>query len=134
MKNRKYQDWIDAASDDLDMARLALGNGYWSHVCFLSQQVVEKSLKSLFLVEGKVYPKTHKLMDLLTNLGNLAKEIKGFKAEIKVLDEYYLATRYPDAIPGKRADGLPEEAHAKTAIETAEKVFNLVKGITEGQC
>jgi len=42
MKNRKYQDWIDAASDDLDMGRLALGNGYWSHVCFLSQQVSKR--------------------------------------------------------------------------------------------
>lgn len=91
MRNREYEDWIAAATDDFDMACLALENGYWSHVCFFSQQVVEKSLKSLFLIEGKVYPKTHKLIDLLTNIGALAKEIKDLEAEFRVLDEYYIS-------------------------------------------
>jgi len=127
MKNRKYQDWIAAATDDFEMARLALENGYWSHVCFLSQQAVEKVLKSLFLIEGKSYPKTHKLIDLLTNIGNFAKEVKEFEEEFRILDEYYLPTRYPDAIPGTRAEGLPGEAHAKETIEIAEKILKYVK-------
>jgi HEPN domain-containing protein len=131
MKNQRSQDWIDAATDDLNLARLALENGYGSHVCFLSQQTAEKSLKSLFLMEGKVYPRTHKLIELLASLGDSAKEVKLLETELEILDEYYLPMRYPDAIPGTRAEGLPEADDAKTAIETAEKVLELVKKISE---
>ena len=38
---------------------------YFSHVCFMSQQCIEKSFKGYLLAKINKYPRTHSLRDLL---------------------------------------------------------------------
>ncbi len=40
----EFELWLSKAGDDLEFAKLGLDNEFYSQVCFLSHQVVEKSL------------------------------------------------------------------------------------------
>ena len=39
------------------------------------------------------------------------------------LDDYYIPTRYPDALPGMLPEGLPERAEAEQTVALAESVL-----------
>ena len=113
--------WFEFARTDLRVAELALDAGLFSQVCFHAHQAVEKLLKGFILSRGKRVPRTHSLLDL----GRLAQEL-GFPRElrdkIRILDGYYLPTRYPDAIPN--LSHLPQREEAEEALSLAKRVGN----------
>lgn len=125
----QVEKWLKMAQADLGFAKCGLEDGYYSHVCFLSQQCAEKCLKALILHQGSMYPRSHKLVDLFTKLKEIgiSKELEPFSQELKILDEYYIPTRYPDAIPGDLAEGLPSQQSAKEAFRIATKIYHLIK-------
>jgi len=41
------------------------------------------------------------------------------KSALTKLDDYYIPTRYPDALPGTLPEGLPEQSDAENAIGLA---------------
>ena len=45
------------------------------------------------------------------------------------LDDYYIPTRYPDALPGQLADGLSNEKDAKEAVSVLKETIDFVKKI-----
>jgi HEPN domain-containing protein len=59
--------WLERASEDLDVAQLVLEEEYFAHVCFLAQQAIEKALKGYLLQHTGTYPKTHRLLELLAS-------------------------------------------------------------------
>ena len=122
--------WYSFAVEDLKMAKLAMKEGIYNQVCFHSQQAVEKSIKSYLEFNGVVPPKTHKLADLISITRNGI--FKSIKENIILLDRFYIPTRYPAALPGSMADGLPSKEDAlasfKTAEDTVKKVTKLFKG------
>jgi HEPN domain-containing protein len=59
-----HEQWLDRAEDDLSFAQLGFREKYFSQACFLSQQVVEKSLKGFLLAKGRAYPRLHKVFEL----------------------------------------------------------------------
>ena len=90
--------WLEFARQDLQMAELALKDGIYSQVCFHSQQCIEKCLKGLLANQGKTLPRTHSIVDLL---GLLPPDcLEELRAELGQMDIYYIATRYPDVLPG----------------------------------
>ena len=113
--------WFEFARTDLKMAELALAAGLFNQACFHAHQAVEKLLKGFILSRGKRVPRTHSLVDL----GRLAQEL-GFPQElrnkIRILDGYYLPTRYPDAIPD--LSHLPNRDEAQEAISLAKRRGN----------
>lgn len=52
---KRYEEFLIFAEEDLKSARVLLKEGIFNQVCFHSQQVVEKSLKS-FIKLRKEYP------------------------------------------------------------------------------
>jgi HEPN domain-containing protein len=44
--------------------------------------------------------------------------------ELGELDDYYITTRYPDAVPGMLPDGLPGKAEAARAIALTRMVLD----------
>lgn len=97
------------------MARLAVEAQIWNQACFHAQQAAEKLLKSTF--EADNAPRTHKLIDLCQTASI------GFPDELKqallLMDRFYIPTRYPDALPGSLATGLPNEKDASESLQTA---------------
>src|SRR5436309_9802815 len=59
-----HEQWLARAEDDLSFAQLGFREKYFSQVCFLSQQVVEKALKAFRLAKGRSYPRVHKVVEL----------------------------------------------------------------------
>ena len=114
--------WILQAENDLAFAQLGLREGYYSQACFLSQQAAEKALKSVAYGRGDRFVIGHSLQELLNGLVGTHEEMESLREVARRLDQYYVATRYPDALPG----GLPFETYsrgqAEEAVEMASEI------------
>ncbi|HRQ37615.1 MAG TPA: HEPN domain-containing protein [Chloroflexota bacterium] len=119
--------WLDKAADDLAVARLVQEEAYYAHVCFLSQQCIEKALKGYILAHTQSYPRIHKLTDLLYECVKIDPGFSQFQANCIAIDQYYIPTRYPDSVPGGKPDGLPGHAEANEAILSAADILEFVK-------
>ncbi|MCY4652867.1 MAG: HEPN domain-containing protein [Dehalococcoidia bacterium] len=107
--------WILQAENDLGFAKLALQEGYYSQACFISQQAAEKALKSISYGRGDRFVVGHSLQELLNGLVGTHGELESLREAACRLDQYYVATRYPDALPG----GLPFETYSRGQAEEA---------------
>ena len=113
--------WLAYAREDLRIAELALGDGIFNQVCFHAQQCVEKTMKAYLDSQGQVPPRTHRMADLLPLLPpNL---LSGLRADLLLLDRFYIPTRYPDALPGMLPFGAPSRADAQEAIDLARNTL-----------
>ena len=125
--------WLAFAQEDMRMAELALKEGIYNQACFHSQQCVEKALKgALTHRQGGTLPRTHSIADLLRLLP------EGWLSEVRAdlietMDDYYIPTRYPDALPGTLPEGLPGKSEAAEAIVLTRKVLEEVKKLTAAQ-
>lgn len=118
---KPHEAWFSMAEDDLNFAKVGLREKFYSQVCFLSQQAIEKVLKGYIVSIGKTHSKTHKLIDLYRICN--AKFLEPFKNKMKLLDEFYIPTRYPDGIPGGLPGRLSNETDAKEALSAAEEIL-----------
>ncbi len=120
--NELAERWLSFAQDDLRVAEIVLDERIYHQACFHAQQCVEKALKGVLISSGRRSPRTHSITDLVSLLS------PGFAAdlaeELGELDDYYIPTRYPDAMPGMLPDGLPGRAEAEKAVALAETVLH----------
>lgn len=94
-------DWLKQARSELAWAHDSFLHGHWAFVCFTSQQVAEKCLKSIAIHRGATQVKGHS-----TFLIAQALKINGrIESMSQRLDQYYITTRYPDAF----SEGAPYE-------------------------
>jgi len=113
--------WFEFAKQDLQMAKLALGESIYNQVCFHSQQAVEKLIKGVIDKSKTLPPRTHKIADLIVVAKlNISIELA---AELVSLDRFYIPTRYPNALPGMLPYGLPSEKDANEALAVAKNLF-----------
>ena len=103
MQNDIFKKWIYFAEQDLNFAKSGLKDKFYSHVCFLSQQTVEKACKAFLIYNNLNYPKTHKIVEIINSDKKLLDLLKEYIDEIKILDAFYIPTRYPDGIPIPRS-------------------------------
>jgi len=123
---KQHEKWLHKAHDDLSFAHLGLENQYYSQLCFLSQQCIEKCIKGYMVYQGMLYERTHNLIKLLHTVADLEEDLKSTLTEIRFIDEFYIPARYPDGIPGGLKDQAPTEKHAKLALDTAQRVYEIV--------
>ena len=123
-----YHEWFKKAAEDELSAKAVLKNGAPSTGCFLSQQMAEKYLKGLLVFHKKDFPKVHDLLDLETLLLHIVPEIKELHADLKLLNRYYIETRYPGDYPEFTLDECEKAQRAALRI----KEFMLTK-ISEQQ-
>jgi len=123
--------WLAFAQEDMRMAELALKEGIYNQTCFHSQQCVEKAMKgALIHHQGETLPRTHSIADLLRLLPEAW--FSDARADlIETMDDYYIPTRYPDALPGTLPEGLPGKPEAEEAIVLARKVVEEVKKLAQ---
>lgn len=120
MKNLEHaQKWLQRAKSN--MARAKAGRLspeiLYEDLCFDCQQVVEKALKSVCIINEIVFPKTHDIAYLIELLEKRTVKIPDVVQEAKFLTGYAVETRYPgDYEPVDETDYL-------NAIEIAEKAL-----------
>lgn len=123
--NEATNRWLAFAREDLRVAEVVLNEGIYNQVCFHAQQCVEKALKGALARQGHVPPRTHSITDLL---GLLPSEwLADLRADLVGLDDFYIPTRYPDALPGVLPNGLPSRVEAEEALTLARAVFERVQ-------
>jgi len=89
---------------------------------------VEKCLKACLTAGGELLPRTHLIADLLQQLPAAAQEsVTGLEQELLALDQFYIPTRYPDALPGSLPEGLPQHPHATLALATARRCYEEIQ-------
>ncbi|MBI2059586.1 MAG: HEPN domain-containing protein [Nitrospirae bacterium] len=115
--------WLRQAADDLKYARILLREGGFALTCFVSQQVAEKSLKGFLYSRGEELIKTHSVIELGRWCAKYEKKFDPLTEKAKILDGYYIPTRYPNGLPG----GAPYEAftrgQAAGAVQLAAQVL-----------
>ena len=118
---READRWLGFARQDLRIAELAMSEGLYNQVCFHSEQCVEKVLKAWLAEKGKKIPRTHSMADLLILIP--ADALADMAEEILLLDRFYIATRYPDALPGSLEEGMPSKDEAQESLDLAKRIL-----------
>lgn len=121
--------WLRAAKSDLGMARALLDDEYYHGCAFHAQQPAEKALKGLlYSLDEKLWG--HRTFDLLAQITFLLPDDDVPESLLDAthrLDEHYLPSRYPDALP----DGIPSDQYdrgmAEQAITDVESIMMFVE-------
>ncbi|PWU12885.1 MAG: DNA-binding protein [Bdellovibrio sp.] len=124
MARPRYMSWILQAESDMRAVTDLIKNGHFAQACFNAQQAAEKALKALAFFRGSELVKSHSITTIAKDLG-----INGLLATYAVkLDLFYLAARYPDALP---EHAVPSESFdlniSDEAFKMAQAFLNEVK-------
>lgn len=117
------QEWINKADEDELNARSILKHrdGTPTIVCFLSQQMAEKYLKTLLISYQKEFPKIHDLKRIATLIEPFVPDIFELEEEFNILNKYYATARYPGDFP----EGF-SWYDAEEAFEAAKRIKEFV--------
>jgi len=122
MGNR-YIDWFRQAEADLRHARNALVDGDYEWSCFAGHQAAEKALKAVFLKHG-MDAWGHTLTVLIGNLPGAVELPSGTLVDYaRVLDKYYIPTRYPNGFDSGAPTDFYTRDEAQSAIKQAEALL-----------
>jgi HEPN domain-containing protein len=118
----RWKDWYEQGKRDLERARLDVAHRFYEWACFTSQQSAEKVIKGLALKLGLTIW-GHSLTEILRILSERIEIPEQLKDEAKLLDLYYIPSRYPNGFPlGKPADYFTEK-QAREAIDAADHIL-----------
>ncbi len=115
--------WLDQAADDLDTAALLVEHGRYAVACFLAQQAAEKAMKGLLYHEGADTVLGHSVAALCQELRSRHPDLAESCARWAALDQHYIPTRYPDALPGGTPADVYTLEQAQTATKSAREVL-----------
>lgn len=120
-------EWLSRAQKDLEFADVGMRERFFSHVCFLSQQASEKALKAILIRKAQKYPRIHSIAELMGEVAKCVDDLNLDEQMGRVLDQYYIPTRYPDGVPGSLPEGQPSEKHASEGLEIAKRIVQEVE-------
>ena len=121
-KEIKEENWWKQANADIQSSGNSLKSGDYYVSAFMSQQAVEKALKSLILKEKKELIKTHNVLRL-AKLLNLPRDLL---IKVASLEPVYQETRYPD-VSSKIPSEEFEEKDASEFLNIAKKVIEWIE-------
>ncbi|TSC62813.1 MAG: hypothetical protein G01um101448_368 [Parcubacteria group bacterium Gr01-1014_48] len=118
-------EWLKHVADDELNAQASMKDrdGTPAQVCFLSQQMAEKSLKAFLLHFTGDYPKMHGLPQILVMLDvHVSGIVELLKEDVIILNPYYITTRYVADVP---LESFTWEM-AEEAFSAAERIKTFV--------
>ena len=125
MPNRS-RDWLNQALKDLEHAEDSLRAGRHEWACFAAQQAAEKAVKALHLSLGQE-AWGHVVARLLQELPKTVSVPRTLIEKGRVLDNFYVPTRYPNSHP----EGAPFEHYgelqSKEALNYAREIIEFVR-------
>ncbi len=122
MSNRA-EDWLSQAHRDMEQAEMSRTAGHHEWACFAAQQAAEKVVKALHLSLGQE-TWGHVVRRLLAELPPELGVGEDLLDRARVLDGYYIPTRYPNGHP----EGPPLDHYgdlqAREAIQHAHAIID----------
>jgi HEPN domain-containing protein len=110
----RWADWRAQARHDLEQAAASAAAGRFDWSCFAAHQAAEKAVKALHLRLGQE-AWGHVVARLLADLPESASAPAALIDAARVLDTFYIPTRYPDS----HAAGPPYEHYGRIQGEEA---------------
>jgi len=121
--------WIAQAQADLKWTKHLLREGAYHLACFLAQQVTEKAIKAFLYSQGEEVVIGHSIQILTQKAARYNPIFAQQGSDWRLLDTYYIPTRYPNGLPG----GIPADAYPKAAaveaVQMADQAVGLVGGL-----
>lgn len=116
--------WFRQAEHDLETAKRHLD---WcaADACYCAEQASQKALKAFLYLRGERRVPEHSVVELARQCAAKDPSFACFIATVTVLDQYYVPTRYPDALADP---AVPFESYG---IEQAEAAIRLASEIVE---
>lgn len=125
MPDRSW-DWLRQGEHDLEQAESSRGAGRHDWACFAAHQAAEKTIKALHLRYGQE-AWGHVLTRLMADLPRPVAVPAHLVEKGRVLDAYYVPTRYPNGHP----EGAPFEhygpLHSEQALTYAREIIEFVR-------
>jgi HEPN domain-containing protein len=123
-----YQRWVEQAQHQLRVVESLLERAFWSDVCFMAEQTAQMALKAFLFGRGRRTVPIHSVQELAAQCSELDERFGEAVEWGKVLDRYYIPTRYPDAlappaVPYRsftEADGLQAHGYARDILRLVE--------------
>jgi len=109
-------EWLKKADEDLEFAISVIEDStFYAQICFHFHQAAEKYLKSLIIACDLEFKKIHDLPVLLKSCVGKKPELKILMNDCRLLNGFYIDTRYPVHWPTKYTK--EEALKAKKAAE-----------------
>lgn len=116
---RRHRDWLRQAKRKLESAQWAIQGQFYEDACFTAQQAAELAAKALLESQGRI-ELGHSVLQLLKAAGVRHRRVL---AAARLLDRYYIPTRYPNGF----AQGAPMDYYDKpTAQEAVRRAHDIV--------
>ena len=122
--------WLKQATHDLEIAQKHLTDQYYSDACFMAEQTGQKALKAYLFSQGERFVSEHSLVALVQKCRGHDQNFETLVEGCRLLDRYYIPTRYPDAWPEPAA---PFEGYGKKEAEDSVKVAKDIVALVRTQ-
>ncbi|MEK7765294.1 MAG: HEPN domain-containing protein [bacterium] len=120
--------WISQAEHDLAAGERDFAAADWSEACYHAEQVGQKALKAFLFRMGARHVPIHSVAKLAEECSGHEPRFREHLGTARTLDQYYVPTRYPDALA---SPALPHETYgreqAQAALDGAKRVLALAK-------
>jgi HEPN domain-containing protein len=90
--------WLRQAEHDLAIARGHQQRGDFSDACFMAEQSAQKALKAFLIGQGHRSALVHSVAQLTERCAQIDPAFTAHITAGRVLDQYDIPTRYPDAL------------------------------------
>lgn len=119
--------WLRQAEHDLAIACGHQERGDYSDACFVAEQAAQKALKAFLIDHGHRSVPIHSVGQLAERCAQIDPAFAVHITAGRVLDQYYIPTRYPDALA---PPALPFESYTQaqgiTAVAATQAIVALV--------
>ncbi|MCK5122681.1 MAG: HEPN domain-containing protein [Candidatus Pacebacteria bacterium] len=118
--------WIYKGKDDLLFAKASFKETeFYSQICCLCQQAVEKYIKATILASKGKLSKKDKIhnLNILANKAKSFLDLSQFEKELRMLTQSYIPARYPAESHIK----VFSKNEARGCIEIAEKITEFIE-------
>ena len=133
MNNNKKEAlrWLEQSLQDLEASKWNKKGGFYPQSCFLSQQAGEKILKGFLYGHGERLILGHSLLELLEKCIIYERKLKEIENSCRILDRFYIPTRYPNVLPSGTSQQHYTEEDADQSLQALEKIIYIIKPLIE---
>jgi HEPN domain-containing protein len=122
--------WLEQAEHNFEVAKNNLSSTFYSDACFMAEQTSQVALKALIIFYKKRNVWEHSIQELVRISSEYDKRFEDLVEAGKILDRYYIPTRYPDALA---TPAVPyktySERDAREAVVLTESILQLAKEV-----
>lgn len=121
--------WFKQAEYDWSSAEYNAVGEFHSIACFHAQQAAEKAIKAFLISQGRRAIIGHSILFLVREAVEYNESYHSLLSHGRILDRYYIQTRYPDALP----DGAPYESYeaedSNIALQKSKEIIDHVRSM-----